>query len=68
MKSKKVISSKNLPVRLPIFQTATMYLLLDKFHWQEWIMGALGLLCLLLWVVSIGYLFTPEETDIFNDK
>lgn len=36
MKKKKVIANKNLPTRIPLWSTITLYLFLDRLHAPQW--------------------------------
>ena len=69
-KTKKVISTKNLPRKMPLHLTLTLWLVVKVFNAPEWIWGALGLLLVIAWV---GWVHTvvndkEEEVDIFKDK
>ena len=64
----KVISWKNLPARLPIFPTITMYLLLVQLQAAEWVWGAIGLFTVLIWIISIIAVCRQVKIDIFEVK
>jgi len=65
----KVISYRNLPVRLPFVGTAVGWLLLDRFHAPGWVWGIAATLCAIMWAVSIFLLVAEETVDIFlSDK
>jgi hypothetical protein len=66
MKSTKVISGKNLPARLPIWPTITMYLLLDKAHPPQWALGAIALLWVIFWIIAIIAVTHQEPVDIVS--
>lgn len=68
MKKNKVIDPKNLPMKLPVYGTLTLALVLDRWGAPEWVFGAAGLFTLLLWGVSIYGIVTQEKTDIFSDN
>ena len=59
------ISRSNIPVKLPFFQTITIYLLLDKLDAAGWIWGVVGTIVVLWWILAIVALITSSETDIF---
>jgi len=47
---KKVLKPNNLPTRLPVWSTATSFLLLERFDAPQWLWGALGFFFLLFGV------------------
>lgn len=60
----KVVANKNMPARLPIWQSITIWLALDHWHAPQWLYGALGLLLLVMWIAEIYKLFTQKETEV----
>ncbi len=64
MNNKKVISNKQLPSKLPLWPTLICWLFLDHFNMPGWIWGALGILFLFFWFISIYLLFKQEQTEI----
>jgi hypothetical protein len=66
--TQKTIAYKNTPVRLPIWTTATAWLLLDRCHAPGWAWGAAGVIAVIVWVVSIVTMFHEERVDIFAEK
>ena len=66
MSKTKVIKISNLPTKLPIIFTATVYLLLDKFNPPGWVWGTVGVAILLLWVICIGTMVNDKYVDIFD--
>lgn len=68
MKSKKVISHKNMPARLPIFQTITTLLALEHWNAPQWLWGAIGLFYLIVWCIGIYLVCTQEEIEIIKNE
>lgn len=68
MKTKKVISTNNLPARLPIYQTLTAWIALDYFNAPQWLWGAIGLFFIILWIVAIITISNQKHIDLFDDK
>jgi hypothetical protein len=69
MEKKKVLSYGNLPTRLPIFQTAVVYLFLDFYDAPGVWWGVWGVIIALAWIFSFVNLFMTTSVDIFkNDK
>tara|TARA_R110002020_G_C16275085_1_gene771393 strand:+ start:345 stop:629 length:285 start_codon:yes stop_codon:yes gene_type:complete len=66
MSKGKVISTKNLPSRLPIWSSITAALALDYWKAPEWLIGAVGLFFLLGWVLIIISRLKEEEIDLFE--
>lgn len=66
MKPKKVISHKNLPSKLPVFQTIVLWLFLDRLNAPSWLMGAIGAVWLILFVAAIYLVNHQQEVDIAN--
>lgn len=64
MKIKKVLAFDQLPMRLPFYPTAVLYLLLDHFRTPEWVWGATGLLVIFGWWVAIYDVIRQESTRI----
>jgi hypothetical protein len=68
MAKKYVIHSKNLPTKLPVWQTLTTWLALERGNAPEWLWGAAGLLFLTVWAVSIYGLIKEERIDVFEEE
>lgn len=66
MKKSKVISSKNLPAKIPIFQLAVMFLLLDKCNFSDLAIGIIGTISVLILIVAIIEVVKQKEVDIFE--
>lgn len=62
----KVISYKNMPVRLPVGGSCVLYLLLDRFQAPGWVWGVLGTLLAILWIVAVHKMFTQKQTELFE--
>lgn len=67
MKSYKVISSKNLPIRLPVFATITTGLLLDRLHSPGWVWGAMGAMLAIIWIGGIVGICRQQSVELFKD-
>jgi hypothetical protein len=65
---KKVISSKNMAVRFPIYDGILLYLVLDKFHAAAWIWGSVGTIWAILFIAATVLTFQEESVDIFKDE
>lgn len=61
-----VISRRNLPVRLPVWQTVTCWLLLDRLHADHFWWGSAALLFLIIWGACVWAAFKQKEIDIFD--
>lgn len=68
MKPKKVVAFKNLPSRLPLWQTLTWFLTMERFNAPQWLWGCLGLLFVFFWCESIYGICTQEKVDILNGE
>jgi hypothetical protein len=68
MKKSKVIKSKNLPTRLPLWQTITTLLALDYWNAPQWLWGVLATVFLIVWGVGVAGLISEDSVDIFKDK
>jgi len=64
-KERKVISAKYLPTKLPIYQTAVLYLILAHFDCSEWVWGACGVLFAIHWLAAIVLMITEKQIEIF---
>lgn len=61
----KVLPHKRLPTRLPIWNTATAWLLLDRGQAPGWLWGAVGVLLAIVWFFSFVLIFRSEvQTDL----
>ncbi len=65
---KKVISPKNLPTKLPIGTTILSTLVVKVFQPNQYIVGALILALIIVWIVSIIGIYDQKHTDIFDKK
>lgn len=64
MKKTKVIASKNLPMRPPLWTSLVAWLLLDRFQPPGWVWGAVGCLFAFAWIVYFCTLFVHESTEL----
>lgn len=60
----KVVSFKNLPTRLPIYQGLTLWLVLDRVDAPSWAWGAVGTLFGLLFLVALYIVCTQKQVEI----
>jgi hypothetical protein len=67
LKKQKVVAAKNLPTRLPIIGTIVWYLFFDKINAPGWAWGALGVILIVGWIVSIIAVYQQESTEVFKD-
>lgn len=58
-----VIRAKNLPTRWPIFPTAVLYLLLDRFHAPGYAWGIAGTCAAIIWIAVIVAQFTETPAE-----
>ena len=65
---RRVIHAKNLPVRIPIWSTATVWLLMDRFQvrgvWAGVVWTIWAILCVIL---LIGW-WSQDSVDIFANE
>jgi hypothetical protein len=61
-KKRRVISRKELPVKLPIFSTFMAWFFMDKYHAPGWIWGVVGTVMAILWFGAI--LVFVDEVDV----
>ena len=65
----KVVSSKNLPMRLPLAWTLLGWLALDHWNAPSWAYGAFWAILGIVWVVAIRRaIWLEESVDIFSNK
>lgn len=64
MKAKKVVAYENLPARLPIWVSATAWLLLDRFKPPGWVWGVVGTIFVFMWIISIVELTREERVKL----
>jgi hypothetical protein len=67
MKSRKVLSRKNIPSKLPIWNSLTCWLSLEYFKAPQWLYGAMGVLFVIIWTYCILYILTEKQTELPND-
>lgn len=61
---KRVISRKNLPKRIPLYQAMVAYLMLDKFNASGWVWGVVGTIFFLVTIVSFHDIMTEDEVEL----
>lgn len=66
MKKKKVIDRKNLPFRLPLFDTIGVLTALSYWKAPEWLWGVVCVLLFFLWVGVISHKWNSESVDIIE--
>lgn len=64
MKTKKVISPKQLPTRLPILLGCVLWLMLDRYAAPGWAWGVAGTIWGVLVLGFVVNLFTDRYTEI----
>ena len=62
----KVIKTKNLPVRLPFFQTLTIFMADEIGMFNDYVIGALYLIILFVWGSVFYRTYKEEKVDIFE--
>lgn len=62
----KVIKRSNLPKKLPVIGTLVMFLALDYWNAPQWLLGAMVILCILIWCVTIISIIKDEEVDLLG--
>lgn len=65
---RRVISLANLPMRMPLWHTLTLYLFLDRLSAPGWAWGAGGLFIVLAWLIWIRTQFTDVKVDVLANK
>jgi len=65
-KRTRVVAYKNLPARLPVWSTITIWLVFDRLKMPGWVWGAAGCLFIILWIVRFIEFWQQVETDIFD--
>lgn len=61
---KRVISRKNLPSRVPVFQMMTVYLMLDKFDAPGWLWGVIGTFMVVALIGSLIEMHKENEVEV----
>lgn len=61
---RRVIDAAHLPMRMPLWPTATLWLLLDRLQMPGWVWGATGLFILTAWGVWINDVRTRETIPL----
>lgn len=64
----KVIKRKNLPQRLPLFDTLLASLALDHWNAPQWLWGVFGALFVIYWISALFSIRGETEVDMFNEK
>lgn len=62
----KVINAKNLPVRFPFFPTLVIFMADEIKMFNDYVMGALYLIMLAVWIAVFYKAFKEEKVDIFD--
>jgi hypothetical protein len=60
------IHRKNLPTRLPITPTLTIFLAMDYWNAPEWMFGAVCFSAAIIWVATIYSISTQKTEDVFT--
>jgi hypothetical protein len=66
MKKRKVISSKNLPMRSPLIGALVWWLVLDKLGAPGWVWGVVGTMVVVAWIAFAVEVWNREEVDVFD--
>jgi hypothetical protein len=60
------IHHKNLPTKLPITQTLTIFLAMDYWNAPEWLFGVVCFSAAILLGVAIHAIVTEKKEDVFT--
>ena len=60
------IHRKNLPTRLPITQTLTIFLAMDYWNAPEWLFGVICFSAAIIWAAAIYSISTQKTEDVFT--
>ena len=61
------IHRKNLPTKLPITQTLTVFLAMDYWNAPEWVFGIVCFSASIIWVATIYSIATQKLEDVFTN-
>ena len=64
----KVISNKNLPVRLPISTTIVAIMALDYWNANQFLYGGVLTILAIGWIAAIYGICKQKQTDIFDKQ
>ena len=62
----RVIHRKNLPIKLPITQTLTIFLAMDYWNAPEWLFGVVCFSAAIIWGATIYSIATQKMEDVFT--
>lgn len=68
MKKRKVISSRNLPRRSPLVATLVGWLVLDKVGAPGVVVGVVGTLCVLWWLLVAVDIYYSDSVSLFEEE
>lgn len=66
MKKTEVIRWKNLPVKFPTWQTAVIWLLMDRLNASDTVTAVVWTLWSIIWLLLICEFFSQNKVDIFE--
>lgn len=67
MKSRKVISGRNLPMRSPLIATLVWWLVLDHINAPGWAWGVFYTLLVIVWFAYAWDSWTNTSMNVFRD-
>ena len=67
MASRKVIDSKNLPLKPPILGGLVWWLVLDKLGAPDWVCAVLATLYAIIFVGVLADMWTCKKISVFKD-
>lgn len=67
-KNLKAIHPRNLPVRIPICEYITWWLLLDRFNVSDFVHGIYWAFVIITSILIIVSITLQQRVDIFEDK
>jgi hypothetical protein len=60
------IHRQNLPTKMPITQTLTVFLAMDYWNAPEWLFGAVCFSALIIWGATIYAIATQKMEDVYT--
>lgn len=68
MKKRKVVSRKNLPMRMPLVGTLVWWLVLDKLGAPGWVWGVLGTIIAVGWFAFVVDVFIRDDVEVLKGE
>lgn len=66
MKAQWVLSRKQMPTSVPVFETLTLFLILERFNAPQYVWGAIGVVWIFIFIACVVSVIKQKYVELFE--